>query len=283
MRGAHVSKPIERITLEARRLALLGVKELVLIAQDSTYYGLDLYGKRSLPQLLDQLEKIDGIEWIRLMYAFPTGFPEEVLERFNENTKLCRYLDIPVQHAADSVLQSMRRGITSAQLRRLLDEIRGRVPGIALRTTLIVGYPNEGEKEFEELLTFVKEVQFDRLGVFTYSQEEGTTAYPLGDPIPQAVKDERRTIVMEAQREISRQKNERMVGRNIRVLVDSREGDVVIGRTERDAPEVDNEVMVHSAANFSVGQFYEVAVVDAEDYDLFAVGGSDIQAQHPGS
>ncbi|HEV8537299.1 MAG TPA: 30S ribosomal protein S12 methylthiotransferase RimO [Bacteroidota bacterium] len=283
MRGAHVSKPIERITLEARRLALLGVKELVFIAQDSTYYGLDLYGKRSLPQLLDQLEKIDGIEWIRLMYAFPTGFPEEVLERFNENTKLCRYLDIPVQHAADSVLQSMRRGITSAQLRRLLDEIRGRVPGIALRTTLIVGYPNEGEKEFEELLTFVKEVQFDRLGVFTYSQEEGTTAYPLGDPIPQAVKDERRTIVMEAQREISRQKNERMVGRNIRVLVDSREGDVVIGRTERDAPEVDNEVMVHSAANFSVGQFYEVAVVDAEDYDLFAVGGSDIQAQHPGS
>ncbi len=270
MRGNHVSKPMERIVLEAQRLAALGVKELIVIAQDSTYYGLDLYNKRVLAEVLRQLEKVDGIEWIRLMYAFPTGFPINVLEQFNENPKLCRYIDMPVQHVADPVLASMRRGITSKKLRELISNIRTKVPGIALRTTLIVGYPNEGEKEFEELLEFVKEVKFDRLGVFMYSLEDGTTAYSLGDPIPQPVKEERHKLIMEVQREISRQKNEHLIGKKLRVLIDSKESNIVFGRTEFDAPEVDNEVTIQSVANVAVGHFYDVTVVDADEYDLFA-------------
>ncbi len=270
MRGKHISKPLERVLLEARRLAALGVRELILIAQDSTYYGLDIYGKRILSQLLLELSRIDGIEWIRLMYAFPTGFPADVLEEFDRNAKLCRYLDMPVQHISDSVLASMRRGITSDKLRSLIAMIRKTVPGIALRTTLIVGYPNEGEKEFNELVEFVEETQFERLGVFTYSLEEGTTAYPLGDPIPQELKEERRNRIMETQKKISRGKNDRFVGTAQRVLIDGKEGETAFGRTERDAPEVDNEVTIHSANSLSVGSFYNVTIVDADEYDLFA-------------
>jgi len=271
MRGNHVSKPMERVVLEARRLAALGVKELVIIAQDSTYYGLDLYGKRVLAELLEKLCLVEGIEWIRLLYAFPTGFPLDVLEQF-ANPKLCRYLDMPVQHVSDRVLTSMRRGITSVKLRKLIEKIRAAVPGIALRTTLIAGYPTEGEEEFAELLDFVKEAQFDRLGVFTYSQEEGTWAYPLGDPVPQEVKDRRREQIMEAQSEISRRKNERLVGTTLKVLIDSVDpAGGSVGRSERDAPEVDNEVVLENAPGLSSGRFYDVRIVDAEEYDLFGV------------
>ncbi|HEY6191010.1 MAG TPA: 30S ribosomal protein S12 methylthiotransferase RimO [Bacteroidota bacterium] len=273
MRGAHKSKPRERVLLEAQRLAALGVKEIVLIAQDSTYYGLDLYGKRTLAGLLDSIAGVKGIEWIRLLYAFPAGFPADVLECFNAHPNICRSLDIPIQHISDPVLSSMRRGISTLKLRELLAGIRSAVPGIALRTTLIVGYPAEGEREFEELLEFVREGHFDRMGVFTYSQEEGTTAHPLGDPVPQSVKEARRDAVMEAQREISRERNERLVGRTLKVLIDSAEGGTAAGRTEWDAPEVDNEVIVEDAAGFSAGEFYDVTIVGSEAYDLFAVPG----------
>jgi ribosomal protein S12 methylthiotransferase len=273
MRGAHRSKPRERVLLEAQRLAALGVKEIVLIAQDSTYYGLDLYGKRTLAGLLDCIAGVKGIEWIRLLYAFPAGFPADVLECFNAHPNICRSLDIPIQHISDPVLSSMRRGISTLKLRELLAGIRSAVPGIALRTTLIVGYPAEGEREFEELLEFVREGHFDRMGVFTYSQEEGTTAHPLGDPVPQSVKEARRDAVMEAQREISRERNERLVGRTLKVLIDSAEGGTAAGRTEWDAPEVDNEVIVEDAAGFSAGEFYDVTIVGSEAYDLFAVPG----------
>ena len=273
MRGAHRSKPRERVLLEAQRLAALGVKEIVLIAQDSTYYGLDLYGKRTLAGLLDGIAGVKGIEWIRLLYAFPAGFPADVLECFNAHPNICRSLDIPIQHISDPVLSSMRRGISTLKLRELLAGIRSAVPGIALRTTLIVGYPAEGEREFEELLEFVREGHFDRMGVFTYSQEEGTTAHPLGDPVPQSVKEARRDAVMEAQREISRERNERLVGRTLKVLIDSAEGGTAAGRTEWDAPEVDNEVIVEDAAGFSAGEFYDVTIVGSEAYDLFAVPG----------
>ena len=273
MRGAHRSKPRERVLLEAQRLAALGVKEIVLIAQDSTYYGLDLYGKRTLAGLLDGIAGVKGIEWIRLLYAFPAGFPADVLECFNAHPNICRSLDIPILHISDPVLSSMRRGISTLKLRELLAGIRSAVPGIALRTTLIVGYPAEGEREFEELLEFVREGHFDRMGVFTYSQEEGTTAHPLGDPVPQSVKEARRDAVMEAQREISRERNERLVGRTLKVLIDSAEGGTAAGRTEWDAPEVDNEVIVEDAAGFSAGEFYDVTIVGSEAYDLFAVPG----------
>lgn len=268
MRGNHVSKPIERVILEARRLALLGVKELIIIAQDSTFYGLDLYGKRMLAPLLAQLAELEGIVWIRLMYAFPTGFPVDVLDQLNDNPKVCRYLDIPVQHASDPVLTSMRRGITSRDLRTLVETIRSRVSGITLRTTLIVGYPTEGDREFEELLQFVNEAKFDRLGVFTYSLEEGTTAFPLGDPIPEHVKEERRSAIMLAQQEISLAGNNALIGKTVKVLVDSYDGDVAIGRTERDAPEVDNEVLIHSSTRPPVGEFTSVRITDASEYDL---------------
>ncbi len=270
IRGKHISKPIDQILLEAKNLSDNGVKELILIAQDSTYYGLDLNGKRTLASLLENLGMIDGIEWIRLMYAFPTGFPDDILEQFNTNPKLCHYLDIPVQHISDVVLNSMRRGISSKELRKLIDNIRSKVPGICLRTTLIVGYPNEGEQEFNELRQFVEETEFDRLGVFTYSQEEGTASFPLGDPIPQNIKDERMNAIMESQREISLRKNQQLIGKSIRILVDRKEGNSAIARTERDAPEIDNEVAIQDAGNLQTGKFYDVAVVDADAYDLFA-------------
>lgn len=270
MRGLHKSKPLDRVLLEARRLSALGVKEIILIAQDSTAYGTDLYGKRSLARLLDELNGIEGIEWIRLMYAFPAKFPLDILDVYQKGGKLCPYIDMPVQHASTKILKSMRRGITGPAQRRLIEHIRHAVPGIALRTTIIVGYPEETEEDFAELLDFVRETKFDRLGVFSYSQEDDTTAFPLGDPIPPEVKQERQAMIMEAQKEISRVMNERFIGTTMRVLVDQNEGDVAIGRTIRDAPEIDNEVTIHSAANLLVGEFYDVDIVDSEEYDLFA-------------
>jgi ribosomal protein S12 methylthiotransferase len=277
MRGKHVSKPLDRVVLEARRLAALGVKEIVLIAQDSTYYGLDLYGRREIAKLLREVSAVDGIEWIRLMYAFPSGFPEDLLAEVAANPKVCKYLDMPVQHASDRVLASMRRGITSDGLRSLVGKIRGAVPGIALRTTLIVGYPDEGEKEFDELLGFVRETEFDRLGVFEYSREDDTAAFGLGDPVPAEEKLRRRMEVMEAQKEISLRKNEAKVGSRIRVLVDRAEGEGFAGRTEHDAPEVDNEVFVERGPGVATGHFSTVDIVDAVEYDLFgkpAQGGT---------
>jgi ribosomal protein S12 methylthiotransferase len=278
IRGRHVSKPIERVLLEARRLSALGVKELILIAQDSTYYGMDLYRRRELAGLLGRLAEVGGIEWIRLMYAYPSGFPDDVLEQFGNNPKLCRYLDLPVQHISDAVLTSMRRGISSRDLRRLIDRIRTSVPGIALRTTLIVGYPNEGEKEFAELVRFVRDVEFDRLGVFLYSQEDGTGAYGLGDPVPRDVKEERRGTIMAIQQEISLRKNRELMGTRVRVIIDGREGEFAVGRTERDAPEVDNEVLVRDPHGLSSGDFAEVQVADAGAYDLIGTAHSPLLA-----
>lgn len=271
MRGKHVSKPMERILTEAQRLAALGVKELLVIAQDTTSYGIDLYGKRTLAHLLEKLSLIDGIEWIRLMYAYPAKFPLDILDVYKASDKLCRYLDMPVQHVADRVLKSMRRGISSRATRELIEKIRTEVPEIALRTTLIVGYPEEGEKEFQELLQFVKETEFDRLGVFTYSQEEGTTAYPLGDTIPREVKEERLKAIMEMQSEISLAKNSKLVGSTLRVLIDEHDGNVARGRTERDAPEIDNEVIIETVDGCRVGEFLDVNITDAVEYDLYGV------------
>jgi ribosomal protein S12 methylthiotransferase len=276
MRGGHVSRPMEEILKEAGMLAARGVKELIVIAQDTTYYGLDLYGTRKLPLLLERLADTEGIEWVRLMYAYPAKFPREVLEVIATHPRICKYIDMPIQHIADRVLKSMRRGISGRATRHLLEDIRTRVPGIALRTTLIVGYPAETEREFDELLKFVEEVQFDRLGVFTYSQEEGTTAFPLGDPVASREKDRRKALIMELQREISAAKNAARVGMVQRVIVDGKEGRVFIGRTEHDAPEVDNNVLIAGNTALEVGSFVDVAIERASEYDLY---GSPISAQ----
>lgn len=269
MRGGHVSRPMEEILFEIYGLVRQGVKELVLVAQDSTYYGLDLYGERKLAELLDKISDVQGLEWIRLMYAYPAKFPEDILEVIAAKNNICKYLDIPIQHVADNVLKSMRRGITRRKTMELLETIRKRVPGIALRTSLIVGYPNETESDFNELLDFVREAEFDRLGVFTYSQEENTTGFPLGDPLPKELKEERNGIIMEAQREISEEKNAQRIGATEKVLIDEFNNDVYIGRTERDAPEVDNTVIIKSAAPLEIGRFYATKIIDAAEYDLF--------------
>jgi ribosomal protein S12 methylthiotransferase len=271
MRGKYVSRPMGEILTEARRLAQRKVKELILIAQDTTYYGVDRSRRRELATLLQRLAEIEGIEWIRLMYAYPATFPLEILDVMVDNPKICRYIDMPVQHASDEVLRSMRRGITKRETEQLISRIREKVPGICLRTTLIVGYPNETERHFDELVDFIERVRFDRLGVFTYSQEDQTTAEPYGDPIPPEEKERRRAIVMELQKEISRGKNEEFVGTLLPILIDRREGDVYIGRTERDAPEVDNEVFVETREALVPGNFYIGEIVDAVEYDLFAV------------
>jgi ribosomal protein S12 methylthiotransferase len=269
MRGGHVSRPIEEILFEIYGLVRQGVKELVLVAQDSTYYGLDLYGERKLAELLDKISDVQGLEWIRLMYAYPAKFPEDILDVIAAKNNICKYLDIPIQHIADNVLKSMRRGISHRRTVELLDTIRKRVPGIALRTSLIVGYPNETEADFNELLDFVREAEFDRLGVFTYSQEENTTGYVLEDPLPKEVKEERSAMIMEAQREISEEKNAQRMGAIEKVLIDEYSDGVYIGRTERDAPEVDNTVIINSAGELEIGAFYPVKIVDAAEYDLF--------------
>lgn len=275
MRGKQRSKPLELLLREARYLASQGVKELILIAQDTTAYGLDLYGRRELKRLLYELCDVDGIEWIRLMYAFPSKFPLEILEVFKSSPKLCRYLDMPVQHASDDVLKSMRRGITNRATRDLIRRIKDAVPDIALRTTLIVGYPNETERDFQELYDFVAEMQFHRLGVFTYSQEDGTTAYPLGDPLPEHIKEQRRDAIMKKQQEISARRNEELLGSVLTVLIDRHEDGHAIGRTQWDAPEIDQEVLVRMDANsdetLRCGNFSRVEIVDAYEYDLVAI------------
>jgi ribosomal protein S12 methylthiotransferase len=270
MRGLHVSKPLGQIITEARHLAAHGVKELILIGQDTTYYGLDFSGERQLDRLLRELAAVEGPEWIRLMYAFPTKFPRNILEVYRETPKLCRYLDIPIQHVSDNVLKSMRRGMTNRAMRELLHSIRETVPGIGLRSTLIVGYPNETNEDFEMLFDFVAEMKFHRLGVFTYSQEEGTSAFDLGDPVPNEVKEERRNRIMELQQQISEERNESLVGAVARVLIDRREGEYFIGRTEWDAPEIDQEVFVRAESGVGVGNFVDVKVTHFTEYDLYA-------------
>lgn len=270
MRGKHVSRPKHDILDEAQKLAEQGVRELVVIGQDTTYYGLDLDGVHALPDLLESLGDLPGIEWVRLMYAYPARFPLEVLDVVAGHPHLCKYIDMPVQHVADPVLKSMRRGISERALRDLVGIIRERVPGVALRTSLIVGYPSEGEAEFHQLLEFVREARFDRLGVFTYSQEEGTAAHELGDPVPEAEKERRKSAVMELQQEISLERNETLIGRRVKVLLEREEHGYFVGRTEYDAPEIDNEVFVRTSQSPALGTFHEVDIVEAYEYDIFA-------------
>jgi ribosomal protein S12 methylthiotransferase len=271
MRGKHVSRTIESLVEEAGNLAAKGVKELLLIAQDSTYYGLDIYGKRELARLMTALAKVDGIEWIRLHYAFPAGFPEDVLAVMAENSKVCRYLDIPLQHGSSKMLKAMRRGIDRDKTEALLKKIRAKVPGMAIRSTLIVGYPGETEEDFHEMMTFVKESRFDRLGVFTYSHEENTHAYNFKDDVPEEVKQERANAVMAMQKEISLELNQKKVGSELKVLVDRLEGGVYFARTEFDSPEVDNEVLIETEdEHLRIGDFVTVKITGASEFDLTA-------------
>ena len=269
MRGKHKSTPIEDLVKQAQHLAKEGVKELILIAQDLTYYGLDLYKKRRLADLLIALVRVEGIEWIRLHYAFPTGFPEDVLEVMRDEDKICNYLDIPLQHIADPILKSMRRGTTEAKTTALLHKFREEVPGIVLRTSLIVGYPGETEEDFETLKRWVKTMRFERLGCFTYSHEENTHAHQLEDDVPEEVKQQRSNAIMEIQSQISWEHNQSCVGKTFRCLIDRKEGNHYIGRTFMDSPDVDNEVLIDATKHYlKQGEFIQVLVTEASDYDL---------------
>ncbi len=269
MRGGHKSTPIEELVIQAEKLAAKGVKELILIAQDLTYYGLDLYKERRLADLLRTLVKVDGIEWIRLHYLFPTGFPEDVLDVIREEPKVCNYIDIPLQHIADPVLKSMRRGTTKERTDRLLRQMREKVPDITIRTTLIAGYPGESEEDFEVMKEWVREQRFERLGIFTYSHEENTHAFNLEDDVPEEVKRQRADEVMAIQQEISLNKNQEHIGKEYRVLVDRVEGDHFVARTEYDSPDVDNEVLIPAENTYlRLGDFAKVKIVDATDFDL---------------
>jgi ribosomal protein S12 methylthiotransferase len=271
MRGSHRSTPIEDLVTEAKALAAKGVKELILIAQDLTFYGLDIYKERTLAKLLKELVKVEGIEWIRLHYAFPTGFPEDVLDVIAGEPKVCNYIDIPLQHIADPVLKSMRRGTTKAKTDALLRKFRKSVPGMAIRTTLIVGYPGETEEDFEILKNWVKEMRFERLGCFTYSHEENTHAYNLEDDVPEDIKEQRAAEIMEIQGQISWELNQRYVGEVYRCLVDRAEDGYFVARTEFDSPEVDNEVLVDATKHYlRVGDFVDLMIVEAADFDLYA-------------
>jgi ribosomal protein S12 methylthiotransferase rimO len=270
MRGAHISTPIEDLVTEAEKLAAKGVKELILIAQDITYYGLDLYKKRALADLLRALVKVEGIEWIRIHYAFPTGFPMDVLEVMKTEPKICNYLDIPLQHISDKILTSMKRGTTQEKTTKLLNKFREAVPEMAIRTTLIVGYPGETEEDFQALKDFVKAMRFDRLGCFTYSHEENTTAYELTDDVPEEVKLQRANEIMELQSQISWELNQAKVGKVFRCLIDRKEGNYFVGRTEYDSPDVDNEVLIDAKKHYvKIGDFTDVKITEAADYDLY--------------
>lgn len=271
IRGAHVSVPMEVLEEEARKLAAQGVREVMVIAQDTTYYGIDLYGRRMLAELLRRLCRIDGIEWLRLHYAYPTGFPEEVIEVMAAEPKICKYLDIPFQHISDAQLAAMHRRHTKAEAMELIRRLRTAIPDLALRTTLLVGYPGETEADFEELLEFVREVRFERLGVFAYSEEEGTySAEKLRDDVPETVKQERVERIMALQNEISLENNRRRVGSTERIIIDSRQGDFYVGRTQYDSPEVDQEILIPVGGKRLLrGHFYEVTVTSAADYDLY--------------
>jgi ribosomal protein S12 methylthiotransferase len=271
MRGKHKSKPLEDLLSEARFLASKGTKELVIIAQDTTDYGIDISGKRTISTLLNHLSEIKDIEWIRLMYAYPSKFPDDLIDTIADNPKICKYVDIPLQHISDTILKSMRRGVTSKKTRELLFKLKERIPGLTIRTTFITGYPNESEKDFEDLCEFIKEIRFDRLGVFTFSIEENTSSFILGDPIPEKVKLERKGKIMEIQKEISAEKNIEFLGKTLNVLIDRIEGDYYIARSFRDAPEVDCEVLIPvKNNNIRIGEFYSVEVYETDEYDLFA-------------
>lgn len=270
MRGKHQSKSIEALVEEASLLAKDGVKELILIAQDLTYYGLDLYKERRLAALLKALIKVNGIEWIRLHYAFPTGFPMDVLEVMREEPKVCNYIDIPLQHISDSILKSMRRGTTQAKTTKLIQDFRAAVPEIGIRTSLIVGYPGETETDFKTLKDWVREMRFDRLGCFTYSHEENTHAFALEDDVPEDVKQERANEIMAIQSEISRESNQLRVGQSMRCMIDRKEGNYFIGRTEYDSPDVDNEVLISAQEHYlKLGDFAQITITSATEFDLF--------------
>ncbi|MFM2224073.1 MAG: hypothetical protein RJA07_275 [Bacteroidota bacterium] len=270
MRGKHVSRPIEELVKEAKHLAKIGVKELMLIAQELTYYGLDIYKERKLAELLNALSEVEGIEWIRLHYAYPTGFPTDILPVIRNNKKVCNYLDIPFQHAADNVLKRMKRGITNAETIELINTIRNVIPDITLRTTMLVGFPGETEEDFKKLCEFVEQTKFNRLGVFTYSHEENTGAYKLEDDVPQDVKEQRAATLMEIQQNISAELNKQKVGTIQKVLIDRKEGNYFIGRSEADSPEVDNEVLIDATNNYCrVGDFAKIKITKAEDFDLY--------------
>ncbi len=270
MRGKHVSVPEELLVQQAKNMAAKGTKELILIAQDLTYYGLDLTKKRSLYQLLHKLADVEGIEWIRLQYAYPAGFPPEILDAMQERPNICNYLDMPLQHGSTSMLKRMRRGISREKTEGLIHSIREKVPGIALRTTLIAGHPGETEAEFEEMVSFVENMRFDRLGIFTYSHEDQTHAFSMDDNVPEEVKQERMETVMEIQQHISWELNQAKVGKTFKVLFDRKEGGYFIGRTEYDSPEVDNEVLVSAENTYvRIGDFAHVKIARAEEFDLF--------------
>lgn len=270
MRGGHKSTSIEDLVIESEKLASKGVKELILIAQDLTYYGLDLYKERRLSELMTKLSEVEGIEWIRIHYAFPTAFPEDVLEVIRTNPSVCTYMDIPLQHVSDNLLSSMRRGTTMKKTKDLITKFRKEVPGITIRTSLIVGYPGETEKEFQELLDFVEESKFDRLGVFTYSHEENTHAFNLKDNVPMEVKHQRAEEVMDLQSSISYELNQKRIGKIYKVLFDRKEGDYFIGRTEFDSPDVDNEVIVNAKGFYvRIGDFANIKITKADHYDLY--------------
>ncbi|WP_339614687.1 30S ribosomal protein S12 methylthiotransferase RimO [uncultured Winogradskyella sp.] len=270
MRGKHKSTPIENLVIEAEKLAANGVKELILIAQDLTYYGLDIYKKRNLAELLENLVKVDGIEWIRLHYAFPTGFPMDVLDVMNREPKICNYLDIPLQHISDSILKSMRRGTTKAKTTKLLKAFRAEVPEMTIRTTLIVGYPGETQEDYETLREWVREMRFERLGCFTYSHEENTHAFNLEDDVPADVKMQRANEIMEIQSQISWELNQAKIGQVFKVVIDRKEGNYFVGRTEYDSPDVDNEVRIDATETYlKTGEFATIKVIEAEDFDLY--------------
>lgn len=271
IRGRHVSVPMETLEAEARKLAARGVKELIVIAQDTTYYGIDLYGKRRLAELLERLCRIDGIEWIRLHYAYPTAFPDEVIGIMAREPKICKYLDIPFQHISDAQLSAMHRRHTKADACRLIEQLRTTIPDLSLRTTLLVGYPGETDRDFAELEQFVRDVRFERLGVFAYSEEEGTySAENLRDDVPEAVKQERIERIMALQNRISLENNLRRVGSEQRIIIDSRQGDFYVGRTQYDSPEVDQEILIPAAARRLLrGHFYRVRITSAAEYDLY--------------
>lgn len=271
MRGKHKSVSIKDLVSQAKILAEKGIKELILIAQDSTYYGMDLYGTRSLSKLLKELVKVDGIEWIRLHYAFPNGFPVDVLEVINSEPKICNYIDIPLQHISNKILKSMKRGASMEKINDLLQMFRDKVPEIAIRTTLIVGYPGETNEDYELLKEWVKNTKFDRLGCFTYSHEENTGAYKLIDDVPQKIKNERLNEIMEIQSQISWELNQKKIGKKFKVLIDRKRGNYYVGRTQYDSPDVDNEVLIQAETNFlRVGEFVDVKIIEASDFDLYA-------------
>ena len=270
MRGLHKSRPMEDLMNEAKSLAKQGVKELIIIGQDTTDYGKDIYQKRNLAELLHNLSLINGIEWIRLLYVYPSHFPEDLIDEIANNPKVLKYIDIPLQHIADNVLKSMRRGITKRRTVELINSLKERIPNLTLRTTFIVGYPAETDKDFDELCQFIKEIKFDRIGVFNYSVEENTASFILGDPIAEEIKEERKATIMEIQKEISEEKNRELIGKKIKVLIDEFDGENFIGRTERDAPEVDGEVIISATKEtLNIGEFYNIEIYDCNEYDLF--------------